>query len=77
MKTLKESAICAVVIFVFNVLLKLIFDPGYLKEFFEHGMLAGIGWFLFAFVFLFLAIFMIMSIVRFIAKLRKSKANRP
>lgn len=75
LKIVKESAIIAVIIFVFNLLMELLFDFNNFSEGFEKGFVQGIGHYLILLITAFLIVLMIMVISKLIFNLKNSNKN--
>ncbi|PAD78461.1 hypothetical protein CHH67_06780 [Paenibacillus campinasensis] len=71
-KILKESAIMAGVIFMFNLIIKLVINPDRIVRTFDRGVGMGLGVFFTSFVLLFLVICIILTISRWIARRKSS-----
>ncbi|KKO51624.1 hypothetical protein XI25_24600 [Paenibacillus sp. DMB20] len=72
MKIVKEAAVCAVVIFVFNLILELLFNLSEFFESFEKGFILGVGYYLLLLLSSFLIVLIIMVIARIIPKLKSN-----
>ncbi len=72
LKIVKEAAIYAVVIFVFNLMLELLFDQSEFFENFEKGFILEAGYYLFLLISSFLMVLIIMVISRIIIKLKSA-----
>ncbi|CAI6048001.1 hypothetical protein PAECIP112173_01276 [Paenibacillus sp. JJ-100] len=70
-KTLKDAAITTAVIYVLNILIKLISNPTSLIEIFEAGVWAGVGVIGSSLIFLYVLIFFVFTIGKAIMKARK------
>ena len=72
LKIVKEAAIYAVVIFVFNLILELLFDHREFFENFKKGFILEAGYYLFLLMSSFLIVLIIMVISRIIFKLKNA-----
>ena len=72
LKVLKDSAILTAFIFIFNVVIKLIFNPDNIIGAFEKGIWMGLGVYLTSLVTLFVIVFLILFISRYIFKPKNS-----
>lgn len=72
LKVLKDSAILTAFIFIFNVVIKLIFNPDNIIGAFEKEIWMGLGVYLTSLVTLFVIVFLILFISRYIFKPKNS-----
>ena len=72
LKTLKDSAILTVIIFIINFVIKLILNPDNIIEAFEKGIWFGLGVYLTSLVTIFVIVFLILFTRRFIFKPKNS-----
>lgn len=72
LKILKDSTAVTLFIFIFNIVIKLIFNPGSIIETFEEGVWMGLGIYLTSLVMLFVIVFLIIFTRRFIFKPKNS-----